>query len=210
MLHYLYHTELHAYPKLYESMFKDRADQFKRRLQWAVQVDEQGYEQDDYDQLNPLYAIWVLPDGRHGGSMRTLPTTGPVMVNDHFKEVIGHEISAPNIWESTRFCLAPDLRDRAFRISAAIMLAGCEIGLQFNLEKAVAIFDPRMVRIYRTLGWPPQVLGSIGTGRDRICAGTWQFSETTRRNMAKRAGVSPELSRLWIRRAFDNKSDAAA
>ena len=43
---------------------------------WAVSVDENGWELDQYDQLNPLYVIWEEADGRHGGSMRTLPTAG--------------------------------------------------------------------------------------------------------------------------------------
>ena len=87
MLRYIYGNDLHDYPKLAESMFQDRADQFKTRLGWNVSVNAQGHERDDYDDLNPLYVIWEESSGRHGGSMRFLPTTGPVMVNDHFSHL---------------------------------------------------------------------------------------------------------------------------
>jgi acyl homoserine lactone synthase len=54
-------------------MFLDRAQQFQARLGWQVQVDVNGFETDEYDAMNPLYVIWQLPDGTHGGSMRFLP-----------------------------------------------------------------------------------------------------------------------------------------
>jgi acyl homoserine lactone synthase len=191
-------------------MFRDRAIQFKQRLGWDVTVDNNGFERDEYDDLNPLYAIWVLPNGMHGGSMRTLPTTGRVMVNDYFSDVIGHKIQSETCWESTRFCMAPDLGNSAVRISAAIMLAGCQIGLSQGLDTAVAVFDPRMVRIYRQLGWSPNVLGLIGEGRQRICAGTWTFSREIQANMARQAGVTVPLSELWYLRSMGHQNANAA
>lgn len=210
MLRYIYTDELNLYPKLRDSMFRDRAIQFHDRLGWDVSVDQNGFERDEYDDLNPLYAIWMLPDGRHGGSMRTLPTTGQVMVNDHFSHVLGYQIKSETCWESTRFCMAPHLGNSAVRISAAIMLAGCQIGLSQGLDKAVAVFDPRMVRIYRQLGWAPTVLGSIGQGRQKICAGTWTFSREIQANMARQAGVTVALSELWYLRSMGHQNRRVA
>ena len=111
MLRYIYADQLHTHPKLAASMFRDRADQFKTRLNWDVNVDAQGFERDEYDELNPLYVIWENADGTHGGSMRFLPTTGRVMVNDHFPHLLGDGvITSPVIWECTRFCLAQGAR----------------------------------------------------------------------------------------------------
>ncbi len=88
MLRYLYADQLHQRPKLRDTMFRDRADQFKARLGWDVTIDENGYERDAYDDLNPLYVIWEQADGTHGGSMRFLPTTGRTMVNEHFTDIL--------------------------------------------------------------------------------------------------------------------------
>ena len=202
MLYYLYADELYTKPVLKNGMFKDRAVQFADRLGWDVSVDAFGEERDEYDDMNPLYVIWELPDGTHGGSMRALPTTGACMTNDHFKDISGGAITSPLIWESTRFCLSPNADEQAGRVSAAIMLAGCEIGLTFGLKHAVGVFDARMVRIYRTLGWSPDVLGSTGTGRNRISVGLWDFSEDIRLRLCAKAEVAPELSDLWIERTF--------
>lgn len=79
MIRYIYANDLNTEPKLRDSMFRDRADQFKARLGWEVAVDAKGYERDEYDDLNPLYVIWQKPCGSHGGSMRLLPTTGRTM-----------------------------------------------------------------------------------------------------------------------------------
>ncbi|MCL4113491.1 UNVERIFIED_CONTAM: hypothetical protein GTU68_062462 [Idotea baltica] len=210
MLTYLYADQLVQNPKLYNSMFTDRAWQFRQRLKWDVDVDDTGFERDEYDDMNPLYAIWQKPDGTHGGSMRAMPTTGRCMVNEHFSNVAGRKISDPKIWESTRFCLSPDLGEQAGRISAALMLAGCEVGIGFGLHRAIGVFDPRMVRIYRRLGWPPEILGTTGAGRDKIYVGLWDFSQTVRHTLALNAGVSPQISTLWFQRAFGHTKTIAA
>ena len=41
-------------------------------------------EIDQYDLLNPLYLILKDENGKHLGSCRALPTTGPTMIADHF------------------------------------------------------------------------------------------------------------------------------
>ncbi len=70
MIRYIYADELKNFPKLRDTMFRDRADQFRARLGWDVTVNEKGQEKDHYDEENPLYVIWQCPDGCHGGSMR--------------------------------------------------------------------------------------------------------------------------------------------
>lgn len=199
MLRYLLADELHHHPRLAQSMFRDRALQFHGRLNWNVTIHPDGSERDEYDLLNPLYVIWERPDGRHGGSMRFLRTTGPTMINDHFLSLTdGVRIESPLIWECTRFCLAPGAEPR---VSAALMLGGLEIGLHHGLTHAVGVFDARMIRIYRRIGWGPVILGTSGQGRDAISAGLWAFEPEIRRRLLARAGLSSEISRHWYRRA---------
>lgn len=199
MLRYLYADELHSYPLLRDTMFRDRGAQFHARLGWEVTFDEEtGQERDQYDEVNPLYVLWERPDGSHGGSMRFLPTTGDTMVNDHFLNLTdGVEIRSPFIWECTRFCLAPGAHGR---VSAALMLGGLELGLRFSLSHAIGVFDARMVRVYRRLGWGPTILGCDGESRDAISVGLWAFEPELRPRLLKKAGVEAGLSRLWLER----------
>lgn len=195
MLRYLYADQLGQYPKLARTMFEDRADQFKTRLGWKVQVDLKGQEHDQYDALNPLYVIWETSNGSHGGSMRFLPTTGPVMVNDHFSHILTGPVCSPLIWECTRFCLK---RGASANVAAALMLAGGEIMQGFGIKHFVGVFDARMVRIYRMIGASPEVLGTEGEGRAQISVGLWDFSAEAHAQVSARAGVSPEQSRFWF------------
>jgi acyl homoserine lactone synthase len=201
MIRYIYAEDLHNFPKLSHTMFLDRADQFKTRLGWAVSVDEQGYERDEYDDHNPLYVIWENADGSHGGSMRLLPTVGQTMVNDHFLSLTdGVRIESPFIWECTRFCLS---RNATPGVAAALMLAGGEVMNQFDIDHFVGVFDARMVRIYRRIGSSPEILGSQGEGRDRISVGLWEFTRDAQAHVAKSAGITPEMTRRWFERSFN-------
>jgi N-acyl-L-homoserine lactone synthetase len=202
MLRYIYGDDLYHFPRLRDTMFRDRADQFKNRLGWDVQVNEAGEERDEYDDTNPLYVIWQKIDGTHGGSMRFLPTTGDTMVNDHFSHLTdGVRIESPFIWECTRFCLAPGA-DR--RVTAALTLAAGEIMEEFQLKHFVGVFDPRMERIYSLMGLVPDVLGRVGEGRDVIGIGLWEMREEIFTPTLARAGIDRATSKRWFRAAFDH------
>lgn len=206
MIRFVYADQLDSYPKLRDAMFRDRADQFKRRLGWDVTVDENGFERDEYDDLNPLYVIWERPDGSHGGSMRFLPSTGRTMVNDHFSHLSDTQIQSPLIWECTRFCLAADAEPN---VSALLMLAGSELMSRFELTHFVGVFDARMVRIYQRIGASPEVLGSDGEGRDQISVGLWSFTQPALHRLQRRAGISLALSQYWATRAFGDTQPTA-
>ena len=201
MIRYIYGDELHQFGRLQDTMFRDRRTQFFDRLGWDVRVDENGHERDDYDNMNPLYVIWERQDGTHGGSLRFLPTVGRTMVNDHFLNLTdGVEIRHPMIWECTRFCLAEDTE---LQVSAALMLAGLELGLGFHLRHTVGVFDRRMQRFYRMMGWSPTIVGESGDSKGAICVGLWSFDRSIRQPLLRRAGIDSELSEFWFERAFN-------
>ncbi|MBU2868777.1 acyl-homoserine-lactone synthase [Pacificibacter marinus] len=206
MLRYIYGDSLHQFPYLRDTMFKDRADQFKNRLGWAVTVNAMGHERDEYDDLNPLYVIWQNADGSHGGSMRFLPTIGNTMVNDHFSHLTdGVRIESPLIWECTRFCLAP----RAERnVTAALTLGAGEVMDEFKLDHFVGVFDPRMERIYRLMGLSPDVIGRAGEGREEIGVGLWEMRPDAFARTLAKLGVDRATSKAWLRRAFAPAGDA--
>lgn len=200
MIRFIYADQLSQHPALEDSMYKDRASQFKDRLDWDVTVDGRGWEQDEYDALNPLYLIWQDAAGRHAGSMRALPTTGRTMVNEHFLDVTGGvKITSPLIWECTRFCLAPG----ASPVVAGGLLLGClEAALRFGVEQAVGVFDARMPRIYGRIGHSPEVIGTSGEGRGAVSVGIWTVSEEVRQIVSLRSGIPTALMASWFDASF--------
>jgi acyl homoserine lactone synthase len=196
MLRFLSARDLSRDPRLQNSMYRDRACQFRDRLGWKVAVDARGWEWDEYDRLNPLYVIWELPDGTHGGSMRFLPTTGRTMVNEHFSHLLPTpDIRDANIWECTRFCLS---QRAGADISTLLMLGAAQVGLSFGLTQAIGVFDARMIRLYRLLGWRPQVIGAEGEGEAAIGVGLWTFSEGVRLRLALKAQLDPDRVTGWF------------
>ncbi len=207
MIRYLSSCELSHFPKLQKTMFRDRAAQFVKRLGWSISVNDDGEERDQYDILNPTYVIWENRDGSHGGSMRFLPTTGRTMVEEHFLHLTGGvAFKSPKVWECTRFCLAPGA---GANVAPALMLGGMELGLGLGLKQAIGVFDTRMTRIYRRLGWPPNVLGTEGAGRAAISAGIWNYDRMLRPGLLQRAGIPSELSSAWFERSYEGMSELA-
>lgn len=200
LLRYLTGDALANYRHLRDTMHRDRAAQFRDHLKWDVQVDADGFERDEYDSLNPLYVIWELPDGSHGGSMRFLPTSARTMVHDHFPELLnGADIRSDQIWECTRFCIA---QRAGAHVAGALMLAGEELMRAFDLTHLLGVFDARMVRIYNMIGAALEGLGSMGEGRDKISVELWQFHTKDRAAVLRRAGVSSDVSEYWFARSF--------
>lgn len=191
MLHFVYASDLGAFPDIKETMFQDRAYQFGTRLKWEVSVNDLGYEQDRYDGLNPLYVIWAQ-NGVHGGSLRLLPTTGPTMVNEHFAHLLpGGNIRSALVWECTRFCLN---RKGGAESAAAVLLGAAEVMRQFSVRYFVGVFDERMHKIYKRTGVSPHTLGSDS----RDTAGTWSFDERNFAKLGQRANVSDAQLRCWF------------
>lgn len=211
MIRYLYANQLDRHPDLADGMFRDRAAQFIDRQQWDLTTDENGWERDAYDTMNPLYIILEQPDGSHGASMRVMPSMGRTMVNDHFKHLNhGVAIRAPFVWECTRFCLAPNAGSLARHWAGTLMLGGQELGLRFGLTRALGVYDFRMTRIYKSIGWEPQFVGSEGDGRDKICLGLWPFGADIRANIAARVGLDPLAAAPWFEASFPDRAASVA
>ncbi|MFE9118611.1 acyl-homoserine-lactone synthase [Streptomyces sp. NPDC007172] len=120
-------------PTLLEDMFRLRYETFHRRLGWAVDVNN-GLERDEFDDLDPVYAIAVhRPSHAVVGCVRVLPTIGPNMLRDvtAFRSALQGRPApcSPNIWEASRFAIdsrvrpAPRLNPRGFQAVPRALLA---------------------------------------------------------------------------------------
>ena len=93
-----------AYPQLVKRMFELRKEVFFDQLGWDVKVGPMG-EIDAYDYTNPAYLIWCDETRtKLYGCLRLLPTTGPTLLYDVFRNTFPNNVSltAPGIWEGTR------------------------------------------------------------------------------------------------------------
>jgi acyl homoserine lactone synthase len=185
----VYGDDLFDFPQLANEMFYDRRAQFKDALGWNLAVDALGREIDQYDLVNPLYLMLRDAQGHHLGSTRLLPTTGPTMIADHFSELThGVEIESPLIWECTRFFLARR-GAQSRKNAAALMWAGCQVGLRAGVQFYVGVTAAHMVRVFTACGWPCEVIGRRTDPDGEICACLWEVNEEMCDRLRHRAGI---------------------
>ncbi|GEO83136.1 MULTISPECIES: acyl-homoserine-lactone synthase [Alphaproteobacteria] len=147
------------------AMHRLRKRVFHDLLKWEVKV-EGDMEIDHYDDANPIYVLSYSPEGKLRGSLRLLPTLGPNMLDDTFPILLGDraEIRSASIWESSRFCIEPEIsQDRASNqvtIAAAELMCGVgELGLTSGLSHIVTVTDVFLERMFRRMGCPGERIG---------------------------------------------------
>ncbi len=171
------------YAHLVDRMFRLRARVFGERLKWDVQITD-GKERDRFDELGPVYLIYADERGQEvKGSLRLLPTTGPTVLADVFTDTMPDAVSlsAPTIWECTRFCLDEDIvgsrhRDQIVASGALISALG-SVALNAGIESILGNFDATMLRLYRRIGCDVEVLGRTYRYGEPVYLGLFPVSE---------------------------------
>ena len=161
-----------------------------------------GKEIDLFDSEDPLYILSTNDEtGRLEGSVRLLPTTGPNMLRDVFPVLLpdGMVVESPIIWESSRFCIEPDMdhigASRINRITTELLCGLVEVGQRANLSHIVSVYDARMARIFRASNCPAEVIGTpTRIGRVMTYAGLFEVSQSLWNDIAATGAItSPVL-----------------
>jgi acyl homoserine lactone synthase len=186
----------HQFPSDIDAMHRLRKRVFHDLLGWEVEV-QGAWEIDHYDRANPLYVLSYGEDGRLRGSLRLLPTLGPNMLDDTFPVLLGGrpEIRSAAIWESSRFCIDPEIsQDRASNqvtIAAAELMCGVgELGLASGLGHIVTVTDVFLERMFKRMGCPGERIGEPKRiGVVQAVAVAWEVSEALLERMKAVAAI---------------------
>jgi acyl homoserine lactone synthase len=170
--------------KSMEAMFRLRARAFRDWRGWDVQVAD-GKERDKYDDEAPVYLIYSDDEAREvKGSLRLLPTTGPTVLADFFSDTLPEAVhlSAPSIWECTRFCLDERILSRGnqaelYLASAVLIAALGEVAIKAGIESILGNFDSTMLGLYGRIGCEVDVLGCTQRHGQPIYLGLFPISE---------------------------------
>jgi N-acyl-L-homoserine lactone synthetase len=186
------------FPRDIDAMHRNRAEVFADRMGWEVDVVD-GWEQDRFDDCNPLYLISIdSMTGAYCGSTRLLPTTGPNMLRDVFWSLLdeGETVASATIWEASRFSVDPAMEaarsaNSLNRTTGELICGAFEVGLMAGLTHLVAVFDARMLRVFERANCHPDI---IGTPRRIGCvtayAGVFDVSEATLASVRAAAGIT--------------------
>jgi N-acyl-L-homoserine lactone synthetase len=199
MIRFFHGRDRSQYPRETDEMFRLRARQFRDRLNWDVNVQD-GWEIDEYDEMNPLYLVSRdEQSGEIAGCLRFLPTTGPTMMkgvfDQYFEEAFA--IETPLAWECTRLAIEPIVAKQRTtptglcQTTFELMQGGCEIAMMAGVQQIVGIFDASMLRIYRRVGWSPEIIASTKRlGLHVIHVGLWNVDDASLAFMRERSGIS--------------------
>lgn len=197
-------VDRHAYPDLFDQMFRMRAAVFSERLGWDVTVID-GKEIDRFDGEDPLYLLCVDELTQElKGAVRLLPTTGPNMLRDVFALLVPDgSVESPLIWESSRFALNPLLSvgpnrqdaNRVVNTTTIELLCGLVEAAQLaGVEHIVSVFDARMARIFRAADCPCELIGvPARIGKTMTYAGLFEISDSMRRRLGAAGGLHAPL-----------------
>jgi N-acyl-L-homoserine lactone synthetase len=190
----------HQHAHLLDQMFRLRARVFAERLKWDVSVVD-GKERDRFDDLAPVYLIHTDEEGKEvRGSLRLLPTTGPTVLADFFSDTMPDAalLSAPTIWECTRFCVDEDrLRHRDQIVASRALISGLgSVALAAGIESVLGNFDDRMLRLYRRIGCEVDVLGSTSRYGAPVYLGLFPVSQTILAEVNARLSEPPAIGEV--------------
>ncbi len=212
-------VDRHAYPEMFDQMFRMRAAVFADRLGWEVTVVD-GKEIDRFDDEDPLYLLCVEEATEQlKGAVRLLPTTGPNMLRDVFAVLVPDgPVESPRIWESSRFAInpmlsvGPDRHDanRVVNTTTIELLCGLVEAAQLaGVDHIVSVFDARMARIFRAADCPYELVGTpTRIGKTMTYAGLFEISDTMRRRLGAAAGLQEPV--LASPRACSRQVNAAS
>ncbi|ANK86575.1 MULTISPECIES: acyl-homoserine-lactone synthase [Rhizobium] len=197
--------QAHEYQKhaaVLEQMFRLRKKVFADQLGWDVPVIG-PYERDSYDSLSPAYLVWCNDSRtRLYGGMRLMPTTGPTLLYDVFRETFpaAADLVAPGIWEGTRMCIDEEAIARDFpnidpgRAFSMMLLALCECALDHGIHTMISNYEPYLKRVYKRAGAEVEELGRAdGYGKYPVCCGAFEVSDRVLRKMRAALGLTQPL-----------------
>jgi N-acyl-L-homoserine lactone synthetase len=164
-------------PHLLDEMYRLRYQVFRERMKWNI-PSVNGMDIDDFDALDPLYAVYLDDTNTVLGSWRLLPTTGPYMIRDVFPQLLGGEDppAGAQVWEISRFSARPSDRARSFAavhpITSALLISLVQVCLRAGITRVVSASDLLFERVLKKAGAVAHRLGPVcKIGNTRAVAG---------------------------------------
>jgi N-acyl-L-homoserine lactone synthetase len=170
-------------------MYRQRKAVFVDRAGWKIAV-VAGMEIDRYDRGDTIYLLAKdQPDGEVLASVRLLATTSPHLMDELFGAAHQDSIPrGPTVWEVSRFCTAPGVREREarHRLLWETICGVIETALLYGVDQVVFAANRALLPLALHCGWEARTLGpTILDGNDQATAvaaaitpsGLWRVRE---------------------------------
>lgn len=155
-------------------MFEDRARVFIDGLGWPLTRDSKGHERDGYDNPESTYILVSSHTDSHAASIRLRSLSASNMTREIFFPKTILPGPDDRYLEATRFCISPRHKFQSVRLGKILVDRCKEIVRSKKMEGLVAVFDPRVFKLYSSIGWQPvEIDETLFRGR-KVKMGLWQ------------------------------------
>jgi acyl-homoserine lactone synthase len=142
-------------------MHSDRKQVFVDRLGWSLPAPGSWLEVDQFDNEFAIYLL-ARHEGRHQGSVRLLPSTGPTMLGSLFSGLCpGGVPTGDDVWEISRLVTSP--RDASgasvLKLHRLLALALIEFAQLNGITRYTLVAEARRVPALLAVGWVVEPLG---------------------------------------------------
>ncbi|KTE04339.1 hypothetical protein ATE68_01430 [Sphingopyxis sp. H038] len=155
---------------LLESMFEARKRLFIDLLDWDLNIVDERFEIDRFDDAYATYIVAADALGAHRASLRLLPTVRPHLLGSMFERLCpdGVPVGA-DIFEITRLCLpASVLAPERRRLRNGLIRVMVDHALAQGIRTFTGVVTARFREQILTMGWNAEALGpgiDMGGGR---------------------------------------------
>jgi acyl-homoserine lactone synthase len=183
MLYALTTQQLMERPHLWEAVHRLRFRIFVEEMGWEDLRRSDGLEIDQFDHEDAVHHL-VIRNGELAGYQRMLPTTRAHLLTEVLSDLyVGTPPSGPNVYELTRYAVAPGFRDGRRGVSSvgSELIAGfVEWGLRRDVDRVIIEFEPMWVLRALQLHFLATPLGYQRTyGRQQVVATLLTFNRHT-------------------------------
>lgn len=182
MIHFIEGVGEQAQQPLLESMFEARKRLFIDLLDWDLEVVDDRFEIDRFDDAYATYIVTADPLGLHRASMRLLPTTRPHLLGSMFERLCPNGVPVgPDIFEITRLCLpASRPASERLKLRSGLIRAMVDHALAHGIRTFTGVVTARFREQVLTMGWDAEALGpGIDMGGGRLGAFAIRIDEGT-------------------------------
>jgi len=183
MIYAMTTEELMGQPELWEAVHRLRYKVFVEEMGWEALRRPDGFEVDQFDHDEAVHHIAVR-NGEVVGYQRMLPTTRPHLLTEVLSDLYeGTPPSGPNVWELTRYAVAPAYREgrRGVGSVGSELIAGfVEWGMSRGVDRVIIEFEPMWVLRALQLHFLATPLGYQRTyGKQQVVATLLGFNKHT-------------------------------
>ena len=183
-------------------MHRLRARVFKDRLNWQVEVDDQGLEVDDFDVPDAVYLLALNKDRRVIGNWRLLSSAGPTMIRDLWPQFLKTlpMPRAADVWEVSRFAVDSPALDPVAAARETQMAIGemfcalTELCIAARIRQIYTLYDDRIAKVIARIDCRPERTSEkIEIGGTMCQTGVFRTDDAMLQRLRAATGVKHSL-----------------